>query len=408
MFISTIFRKLRAVNQSDPRLLDLMILYLAVKVALIALALLGHEFLPFNWTLYHANLVFDNQGQVFDLQGLPELFRPFNTWDTQHYLLLAQRGYGADPSSDAFYPLYPYLIKLFTPVFFNRSLIAAWFIANLFSLLVSLYMYKLACLFYSKEQAFRATVLLLAFPTAFFMSVAYSEAIYLSPCLMAFYYLFRRDIPKSCFFCFLPPLARAQGLLLVVPVGVLFFQDAMRKGDNFRTNVTRAARTYLLPLFATVLGAVAYFAICRWQLGGFFEGLKSQHGFVAENSLSNIFSNIFSPYHWFLNNFINIHLHLHDYTTSAIDRAAFLICAPILIGIYRTQNKALFAYAAVSLLVPAFAGSFMSYTRFLLMVFPIFLFVGAYLKKSEYYLAVPMFAVQVFLYLLHTDGYWVA
>jgi hypothetical protein len=389
-------QQLRVISQSDPRLLDLGRLYLTIKLALIVVALLGNQLLPFNWHLYNTNL-------VLDIQNLPDVFRPFNTWDTQHYLFLSQRGYGVNPMSNAFYPLYPFLIWLLTPFFFNKGLIAAYVIANLFSLLVPLYMYKLSCLFCTKEQAFRATVLLLAFPTAFFMSVAYAESLYLATCLMAFYYLFKEDVPKACVFCFLLPLIRAQALLLVAPIFVLFVQATWSKSNTSGPRILHGVRTFLPPAFATLLGMLTYFAFCRWQLGGYFAGLAAQNLYVAKNSIGNLFF----PQLWFMNNFVNIHLQLHDYTKSLIDRVAFFLCVSTLVGVYRTQNKALFTYAAVTMLVPAFAGSFMSYTRVLLVVFPMFIYIGARFPGSVYW-AVLMFSLQLLFYLLHTSGYWVA
>jgi hypothetical protein len=393
--LSTIRRAISAIKESDPRLLDLIATYLAVKVALLLVALLRGQLLPFNWTDYGANLTLDIQ---------EDILVPFNTWDTQNYLLLAQRGYGVNPMSDVFYPLYPYLIRIFTPLFFNKGLLAAYAIANLVSFLVPVYMYKLTCLFATKEGAFRATVLLMAFPTAFFMSVAYTESLYLSLCLMAFYYLFTGDIKKASLFCFLLPLARAQGLLFIVPIGILFLQAAFNKEGDAGVNMTHATRTFLLPALATLFGMGTYFVFCRWQLGGFLAGLEAQKLYVANNSLGNLLS----PFQWFLDNFVNIKLQLHGYTNSLIDRAAFLLCLPLLVGVYRTQNRAIFVYAAVSMLVPALSGTFMSYTRYLLVVFPLFMYLGIRFPKSVYYLAPPMFALQILFYVIHTGGYWVA
>jgi hypothetical protein len=65
-------------------------------------------------------------------------------------------------------------------------------------------------------------------------------------------------------------------------------------------------------------------------------------------------------------------------------------------------------YAAVSMLVPALSGTFMSYTRYLLVVFPLFMYLGIRFPKSVYYLAPPMFALQILFYVIHTGGYWVA
>jgi len=113
-----------------------------------------------------------------------------------------------------------------------------------------------------------------------------------------------------------------------------------------------------------------------------------------------------SPAAWFTNNFVRIDLQLHNYTNSMIDRGAFLLCAPLLVGVYRTEHKALFAYAALTLLVPALAGSFMSYTRMLLMVFPLFMFLGVRLRGSHDLARPRRVKMRGGSYLLHTGSYW--
>src|SRR5262249_30905340 len=150
------------------------------------------------------------------------------------------------------------------------------------------YMYKLCSLFFSPDQAFRATVLLLTFPTAFFLSVAYTEALYLSVCLMAFYYLFTGDVRRASACCFVLPMVRAQALLFIVPIAVLFLQAALVKKADVRTNLTDAARRFLPPALATICGMAVYFALCRWHLGGFLAGLSAQQLYVAQNALGNI------------------------------------------------------------------------------------------------------------------------
>jgi hypothetical protein len=157
-----------------------------------------------------------------------------------------------------------------------------------------------------------------------------------------------------------------------------------------------------MPAIATVLGVVAYLAFCQWQLGSFTAGLDAQRLFVANNSLGNLFA----IDQWFVRNFVDITFSTHGYTTSLVDRAFFVLSLPLLIGAVVTQNKALAAYALVTVLVPALAGNFMSYTRFLLLAFPLFIFLGTF-KNAERVAAV-MLPVQVLFYLMHTGGYWVA
>lgn len=380
----------------DAHAVRLVVVFLSLKAGLLAVALLASKAVPFNSAIYRLNI-------VFELQGLPPAFRAFNTWDTQHYLLLATSGYGVNPMSNAFFPLYPFLIRLFTPLFAGRALLSALFVANVASLFVPVSMYRLCRLFFDRTAAFRATLLLLAFPTAFYLTVAYTEPLYLALTLAAFYYLLSGEMTKAAIVCFFLPLARAQALLFVIPIGILLVQDAHSRAGDLRARVLPAVGRYAAPLAATILGMVAYLSICRWQLGGFMAGLDAQRLYVANNSLGNLLS----PAAWYHRNF-DVPLELHGYTNSWLDRGAFLLAVPVLVGVYRREHKALFAYAAVTMLIPAFAGTFMSYTRMLLPVFPLFIYLGARFRHPVFVLGPIFLALQVLLFVLHTSGYWVA
>jgi hypothetical protein len=380
----------------DARAVRLMVLFLSLKAGLLVVALFATRAVPFNLAIYRMNI-------VLDLEGLPAVFRAFNTWDTQHYLLLAKSGYGVNPMSNAFFPLYPFLIRVFTPFFAGHALLAALFVSNVASLFVPVFMYRLCRLFFDGAASFRATLLLLAFPTAFYLTVAYTEALYLALTLAAFYYLFSGEMRKAAVVCFFLPLARAQALLFVIPIGVMFLLEARARTGDLRERVMAPARKYVVPLAATMLGMVAYLGFCRWQLGGFMSGLDAQRLYVAHNSLGNLLS----PVAWYRRNF-TIPLQLHGYTNSWLDRGAFLLAVPVLVGVFRREHKALFAYAAVTMLIPAFAGTFMSYTRMLLPVFPLFIYLGVRFRNSPFILAPMFLALQVLLFVLHTSGYWVA
>ena len=187
---------LQALRRLEPQLVRLLALYVTMKVSLVLVGLLGSQMLPFNWGLYRTNL-------LLDIQQLPDWMRTFNTWDAQHYVFLAENGYGVNPMSNAFYPLYPYLVWTVSPLVAGHPLIAAWLVANTVSLLVPYFMYKLCRTFLDADQSFRSAALLVSFPTAFFMSVAYTEALYLAVCLASFYYLVTKDVLRASICCFL-------------------------------------------------------------------------------------------------------------------------------------------------------------------------------------------------------------
>ncbi|MDW5593308.1 mannosyltransferase family protein [Conexibacter stalactiti] len=126
--------------------------------------------------------------EQFDPGGLTRPFSPFADlligpaarWDTVWYLSIAQDGYGdtADGGKAAFYPLYPLLTKVLGWVV-GAPLVAGLLIslACFFGALVLLH--KLATLDLGERDA-RSTLLLTAFfPSAFFFSAVYAESLFL-------------------------------------------------------------------------------------------------------------------------------------------------------------------------------------------------------------------------------------
>jgi hypothetical protein len=376
----------------DPTELYLVWVFLAIKAGLLAVVLLWVQLLPID-----RSVLPDAQLPMFG--DLPRYLRPFLTWDTNHYILLAVEGYGVNDFSNAFYPLYPLAIRYLSPLFLGNSLAAAWVISNAVSLLIPIYMYRVANLFWPAAQSRKVVLVLLAFPTAFFLSVAYAEAICLALCLAAFYYLLTKQVWTASLICFLLPLSLAQGSLFALPVLALFLQAALGPQGNWRDAIS----VYLSPLAATVGGIGAYLLFCYWQLGNPFAGIDAQQYSIANNSIANVLR----PGLWFIRNFVLLEPALHSYTTSVIDRTLFVLALPVLIGVWRTQHRAIAVYAVVTLLVPALAGNFMSYSRHLMLVFPLSMYLGVKLKHPEL-LAIPMFALQVLLVVMHTSGVWVA
>jgi hypothetical protein len=110
---------------------------------------------------------------------------PAARWDSAWYLQIAHSGYVSKASS-AFFPLYPLLIHLGALVFGSALIVGMLISAAAMS--VALYLlYLLARLDLTDAQA-RSTVMLVAFfPTSFFLSAVYTEALFLMLSVGAIY-----------------------------------------------------------------------------------------------------------------------------------------------------------------------------------------------------------------------------
>lgn len=190
--------------------------------------------------------VLQNQ-RVVGVRGWLEIW---NRWDALNYQKLAQFGYSATGELQpllAFYPLYPWTVRLFA--FVTRDyLTSAFIVSTLASLVTAIVFLRLVELDYSKELAQRAVWFLFIFPTSYFLHIGYTESLFL---MLAF----------SCVYA-----ARKQRWLLAGLFGAL-------------TCLTRANGLVLLPVL-TAEAAHQYWTTRRWQWQWLWIGVAG-FGFVG-------------------------------------------------------------------------------------------------------------------------------
>jgi hypothetical protein len=144
--------------------LGLLLLSLAVKVGLITLTLIEFGAAP---------------------DPLTALGRAWDRWDAQHYLYLATHGYGATGDARnliAFFPLYPALISAIAATGLPART-AALLVSNVAGVVAAILLYEVARQDLRENAAFRATAFFVVFPTAYFLLVGYTEALF---CALAF------------------------------------------------------------------------------------------------------------------------------------------------------------------------------------------------------------------------------
>ena len=136
-------------------------------------------------------------------------------WDTDHYLKIAEKGYGSSANNQiAFFPLYPYLIKALTLVLRNYML-SALIISNLAYAVAAYFLYELVKLDYQKEDAFRTVIYFSVFPTAYFLHAAYTESLFLALSIGSFYFARKRSWPLAGVLGMLAAATRITGILLL-------------------------------------------------------------------------------------------------------------------------------------------------------------------------------------------------
>jgi len=114
-------------------------------------------------------------------------FAIWDQWDFGYYQEIAEFGYSATDGSIAFYPLFPWLLRLVAC--FSKSYLAAGLIVSgIASVAAAILLRRLVRLDYPGSVAMRSVWFLLIFPTAYFLHVGYSESLFLAlalACLLA-------------------------------------------------------------------------------------------------------------------------------------------------------------------------------------------------------------------------------
>lgn len=362
---------------------------LGMKVLVFGAIFAGCFWLPFDKANYAANFVYP-PGTV------PGLFTHFETWDAQHYLFLAEEGYHPGQVSNAFYPLFPFLIRVFQPLFFNSALLAGLFLANLFSILALFYLHSLVRENQDEKTAFFACLFLAAYPGSFYMDLPYTESLFLLLAIALFYYLQKGETTKAALLAFCLPLSRPAGILMTIPLVV----DSLA---GKKINRWRFDKQRLIPTAALVAGFGTYLGFMQLFAGDFAEGFKEQGMFLAHHGISQVFH----PLDWFCDNFIQNSYTWLGYGTGVLDRICFLGYVAALIFSWPYLKKREWFFVMVFGLVPALSGRLSSFIRYSLVLFPLFIFAARRFRHRPAYYIAPSLVLQVVLALVHSLNDWV-
>ncbi len=268
-------------------------------------------------------------------------------------------------------------------------LVSGYLLANLCSAAALLILYRLIAEKSGSSVATRAIILLLLYPGSVFFFFPYTESLFLLLVSLCFFSLQRQQFRITAAISFLLPLAR--------PVGIFIFPVLLWHAFRGRGGWKRWA-----VCAAPLLGYLCYFGIMQAFTGNPFEGFEAQQQFPAQPEIGRIFDvpgflQSFADFGW-----------RHDLLRSFVDRGFFLL---FLCGLYwiLRLGSVYFVYSIFFGLVPALSNSLMSYTRFMALVFPLFV-VAACLELRRSWLFYALCAVlgiaQLYFLVRHITGQW--
>jgi len=325
----------------------------------------------------------------------------FARWDANWYMSIIQNGY--QPSADltqsysnmAFFPLYPYLVKSLG--WFGLDLPNAYyilvglFLSNVFFIAAMALLYRLIIIEmgFGEAAAKRTLGLLFVFPAAFYFSSFYTESLFLFLALLGFTFALRENWLGAGVVGALGVLTRSQGVALVIALAWLYMEKRGWRWRDIRPSVGWFA---LAPL--ALLAHFYYLYLKSGRIFAMFEAM-SAWGRVKIYNLSDPFRNLQGP-------------HLDVFKIDLVIFLLFFLCSLYLL--WKWPYKAYGIAALLMCFLPVYTGLLVSVSRYMLIIFPVFILLGEKLENHNAYTALRAvwFALQIVYFAGWVNYYWIA
>jgi len=325
--------------------------------------------------------------EIFPYRGIaPETNLFLSVWqrfDTNWYLEIARDGY-VDAGSKVYFPLYPLLIRLVSALVGN-AMLAALLVSNVALIGALVLLYRLSEALFGATSARRAVAYWLVFPTAFFLFAAYTESLFLFLALAAFDCARRDKWILAALFGALAALTRLQGVLLVVPLAIVGFRYCVLRIPYDVSRITHhAIRTMQYAILLIPLATLAFLAYTNLSLLASYEGeLHARFVLPWENLVAALALIV-------------------DGRASFVDGLNLLTTlgfGALLIAVWRALPREYAVYALLMYLAPLFRMTtlqpLVSMDRYVLAIFPAFIWLGArgqnaWVNRAVVYLSFPL------------------
>lgn len=323
-------------------------------------------------------------------------------FDGIYYILIAQNGYGA--YQQAFFPLFPVLIRIFSEFFNISALASALLIVNV-SLFTFLYLLlRLVSLDYGKRIAIWTAIFYLVFPTSFFLFAVYTESLFLALVICSFYFWRRGNVLTASIFGGLASATRIVGVSLLPVYIIELIIKYKKKEFNLRTLLRGA-----LPLFLIPSGLIAYMTFLFYKYQDALLFIHVQPAFGAGRSGNNIV--LLPQVIWrYIKILTTISYASLDFFIASLELFLFFASLVILYIAWRKKmNIGYVLFALFVIIFPTLSGTLSSMPRYMLAAFSIFIFLaGIKSRVIKITFVVVLVISEVVLTALFMRGYFVS
>ncbi len=204
-----------------------------------------------------------------------DLINTYLKWDANNYQRIAIGGYsyhvenGSDFTTLAFFPLYPWLIRIVN-IIFRNEIVSGIIVSSLLYSGACCFLYKLMAIDYNRATTIRAIVFISVFPHSLFLGVMMNESTLLFTLCAGFYFIRRHNWPLVGIFGALAALSRLAGILLAIPAAVEWLEEYKILDRLRRKEIGEVWRLFYskgLWIFLMLLGTGIYL-YCNYKTTG--------------------------------------------------------------------------------------------------------------------------------------------
>ncbi|MDZ4229279.1 MAG: mannosyltransferase family protein [Patescibacteria group bacterium] len=339
----------------------LLLIALIIRLFLQLVAGVAMAYLPFTPSYPHWDITLVNQG--------PQWLWFWGGFDGVHYLNIAEKGYEYG-LTQAFFPVYPLLIKFFNYLVGNR-LITALLISHLSFIGFVYFFVKLGRLDFPRKSVNWAGVLFLLFPASFFLFGVYTESLFLLLAAACFYFARRSQFLAAAGLAGLASATRLVGIFLL-PV-VLW--------EYYRANKNHRALTLGWYGLISGSGLLLYLNYLQRRFHDWLIFVHSQPGFGAGRQVNELVL----PYQVvarYAKMFLSVSPVNAIYPVLVFEFLATLgFTGLIVYAFLKKLRSSYLLFIIPALLLPTLTGTFASMPRYGLIAFPLFYLLGDLKKK---------------------------
>lgn len=314
-------------------------------------------------------------------------------FDGEHYLSIAKDGYHL--AEQAFFPLYPLLIKLF-----GGGVWAGLLISNTSFFLALVGLFKLLRIDYSQKVSKLVIVLFLIFPTSFYFGAVYTESLFLCFTIWSFYFYRKGNYLLSSILGMLASGTRVIGIILL-PIYLL---------ELFKEK-TKCNKKHLW-LLLIPLGLFLYMFYLYKVYGDPLIFLHALPLFGEQrSSIPILLPQVIYRYVFKILPSLNYSYFAGTFTTII----EFLVGIIFLVVSIISFIKLRFSYSLfliLGYLIPTLSGSFSSLPRYVLVLFPAFILFSVWLDKSPKIIKLISYTILLMGLIvslsLFSRGFWLA